>query len=313
MKKISLILLLFILLDSVEAMPVEAHQKADEHYEEIEAMLFDNENFKDSIKDENVQAAICILEYASTLCIDQFGNSNQDKLDDLNEWGVPGIPSNVSKINPSIKKDGIKLSPRNHRTYTHQGWDYSYEDEKNGDLARWSERKNIMLASTEKVFDFSTFSGKWLFVDFGYSDKCDSFSALIYYNHLLGDYLEDVDEKEGNLRKFNRTSNGDKMPFASNSSKPVDIFSELEKHLAILFKDQADSRVYDSLIDDIKILAYEARKLSGNSEGTVIEENFEKMRTCVQELMDILTGENGYFNAINDLLMNEEFFTDVFD
>lgn len=36
------------------------------------------------------------------------------------------------------------------------------------------------------------------------------------------------------------------------------------------------------------------------------------MRTCVQELMDILTGENGHFNAINDLLMNEEVFTDVF-
>lgn len=313
MRKIPSILTLFILLCSFEIMPVEAHQSAEEHYEELEAMLFDNENFKGSVSDEDVREAIYILEYASTLCIDQFGNSNQDKLDALNEWGVPGIPANVSKINPSIKKDGIKLSPTNHRTYTHQGWDYSYEDEKNGDLAHWSKRKNIMLAATEKVFDFSTFSGKWLFVDFGYSDKCDSFSALIYYNHLLGDYLEDVDEKNGNLKKFNGTSNGDKIPFASDALKPIDIFSELEKHLAILFEDQADSRVYDSLMSDIETLANEARKISGNSEGTVTEENFEEMRTCVQKLMDILTGENGQFNAINDLLMNEEFFTDVFD
>ena len=47
---------------------------------------------------------------------------------------------------------------------------------------------------------------------------------------------------------------------ASNASKPVDIFSELEKHLAILFENQADNRVYDSLMSDIETLANEARK-----------------------------------------------------
>lgn len=84
------------------------------------------------------------------------------------------------------------------------------------------------------------------------------------------------------------------------------------KYKIILFEDQADSRVYDSLMSDIETLAKEARKISGNSEGTVTEENFEEMRTFVQKLMDILTGENGHFNAINDLLMNEKFFTEVF-
>ena len=310
MRKYCLILLLFILLGSAETIPVEAHQNAGEHYEELEKMLFDSRNFHDSVDDETSRA-IRTLEYASTLCIDQFGESNKMLLTGLKKWGVKGIPSDISKINPN-DNDPVKLSPTNHRTYTHQGWCYDYTNEKHGDLVRWPERKNIMLASTEKVFNFSTLSGKWLFIDFGYSDKCNSFSALIYYNHLLGDYLEDVDEKNGNLKKFNGTSNGNKIPFASNASKPVDIFSELGKHLSILFKDQANSRVYDSLISDIETLANEARRLSGNSEGTVSEENFEEMRTCVQELMDILTGENGHFNAINDLLMNEEFFTDVF-
>ena len=30
----------------------------------------------------------------------------------------------------------------------------------------------------------------------------------------------------GNLKKFNGTSNGDKIPFASDALKPIDIFSE---------------------------------------------------------------------------------------
>ena len=207
----------------------------------------------------------------------------------------------------------IKLSPANHRTYTHQGWNYSYNKETYGDLASWSVRKNILLASTEKIFDFSFLSGKWLFFEFGYSDKCDSFSALVYYNHLLGDYIEDVDWQKGSVDKFNGTSNGLKIPFASDSLNPVDMFSEIEKHLIILFEDQeGNDRVYDSLISDIDILANRARKITGNAEGTITEKNYGDIQVCVQELMDILTGENGHYNAVHELLMKEKFFTDVF-
>ena len=311
MKRISIFLVILMLLCSFSTVSVNAHQNASEHYEELEAMLFDSRNFHESAQGD-ILTAIRTIEYASTLCIDQFGESNNTLLKGLKKWGVPGIPSNVSKINPD-DNDDVKLSPTNHRTYTHQGWDHSYTTEKHGDLARWPVRKNILLASTEKIFDFSTFSGKWLFINFGYSDKCDSFSALVYYNHLLGDYLEDIDPEKGNIDKFNGTSNGHKIPFASNASNPVDMFSEIEKHLAVLFADQADnSRVYDSLISDIDTLAYLARRISGNSEGTITADNYDDMQACVQELMDILTGENGHYNAVHELLMNESFFTKVF-
>ena len=91
------------------------------------------------------------------------------------------------------------------------------------------------------------------------------------------------------------------------------MFSEIEKHLAVLFADQSESsRVYDSLLSDIDTLANKARRISGNSEGTITADNYDDMQACVQELMDILTGENGHYNAVHELLMNEIFFTNVF-
>ena len=311
MKKISNFLVFFILICSFGIVSVEAHQNASEHYEELEAMLFDSRNFHESAQD-NTLTALRTIEYASTLCIDQFGESNSTLLTGLKKWGVPGIPSNVSEINPD-DTDPVKLSPTNHRTYTHQGWEHSYTSEKYGDLAHWPVRKNILLAATEKVFNFNTFSGKWLLIDFGYSDKCDSFSALVYYNHLLGDYLEDVDPEKGNIDKFNGISNGHKIPFASNASNPTDMFSEIEKHLAVLFSEQAKGgRVYDSLISDIDTLAAKSRRISGSSDGTITSDNYDDMQACVQEFMDILTGENGHYNAVHQLLMKEYFFSRVF-
>lgn len=311
MKKANIFILFLVIMFSFETICVQAHQNAAEHYEELEAMLFNSRNFHESVEGD-VRKAVRILEYASTLCIDQFGGSNRILLDGLKKWGVKGIISNISEINPD-ESAPIKLSARNHRAYTHQGWDYNYIGEKYGDLANWPERKNILLASAERVFDFSALSGKWLFLDFGYSDKCDSFCALIYYNHLLGDYLEDINSDDGrNIDRFNGTSNGDKIPFASDSLIPTDIFSELEKHIAILFGDQADSRVYDSLMSDLETLAGKARRIIGNGEGTVTEENYEDIRACVRELMDILTGEDNHYNAIHELLGKEKFFKDVF-
>ncbi len=307
MRKANIFILLFVMIFSLETVCVEAHQNAEEHYEELEAMLFGTYKYNE----KDIQTNVEILKKASTLCIDQFGASDEELLTNLKKWGVKGIISDISEINPD-ESNPIKLAAKNHRTYTHQGWDYNYTGEKYGDLANWPERKNILLASAEKVFDFSVFSGEWLFLDFGYSDKCDSFCALIYYNHLLGDYLEDINSKDGNIDRFNGQSNGKKIPFASDSLISPDIFSELEKHIAILFEDQSDSRVYASLMSDIETLAGKARNITGNEEGTVTEENYKDIGVCVRELMDILTGENSHYNAIHELLEKEKFFKDVF-
>ena len=294
---------------------VYAHQNAAEHYEELEAMLFDNRQYvrtlnqQDEVEGKKYRA-VRTLEWATTLCIDQFGDTNGTLLKGLKLYGVKGLPSDVSKINPD-EKAPVKLSARNHRQYTHQGWDHAYSEEKNGDLAKWGMRKKILLSSVEKTFDFSLLDGSLLFLDFGYSPKCNSFSAVLYYSHLLGDYLEDQ-----NADQFNGTSNGKKIPFARTTAPgQPDIFSELMNHLDVMFSDQKaeGSREYSALMGDLRILAEEARSISGNGEGTINEENYSVMHECVQKLMDMLTGENGQTNYIHRMLMREKFFTDVFE
>lgn len=65
-------------------------------------------------------------------------------------------------------------------------------------------------------------------------------------------------------------------------------------------------------MSDINVLANKARIISGNPEGTITADDYNDMQVCVQEFMDILTGENGHDNAIQELLMNESFFTKAF-
>lgn len=308
MKKIRSILIALIIMIIVPITPVQAHS-ANKHYEDLEMMLFNSENFSRTADNKE---GIRIIEKASTLCIDQMGSKNNvDDLEELKKYGVRGLPKDVSEINP----DGTSLTATNHREYTHQGWDKNYKELENGDLANWEVRKNILLASVEKVMDFKLFSGKWLFFDFGYSEKCDSFCALIYYNHILGDYMEDTSDKNGNLDKFNGKTNGKKIPFAcsdsNNDSNKIDLFSKLENHIAKLFKDQKDKTVYKNLIRSIQELAKKARNIA-DGEGKIKAEDYDEMKGYVSELMDILTGKNNKYNAIHELLMNESYFTEAF-
>ncbi len=310
MKKIRSILIALIIMIIVPVTPVQAHS-ANKHYEDLEMMLFNSGNFSRTVFDEDkkVQDKILAIEYASTLCIDQMGDGNAKELKWLRDYGVRGLPKDVSEINP--EKSKTKLSARNHREYTHQGWDKNYKELENGDLANWEVRKNILLASVKEAMDSKLFSKKWLFFDFGYSEKCDSFCALIYYNHILGDYMEDTSDEKGNLGKFNGTTNGEKIPFACSDSNKIDLFSELENHIAKLFKDQKDKTVYKNLIRSIQELAKKARNIA-DGEGKIKAEDYDEMKGYVSELMDILTGKNNKYNAIHELLMNESYFTKAF-
>ncbi len=117
--------------------------------------------------------------------------------------------------------------------------------------------------------------------------------------------MEDVNEKDGTVERFNGTTNGKKIPFASSAyTTRGDLFSELKKHLEILFADQSSTRIYHDLISDLDTLAFQARGLS--PDGQINEEQFTEARQYVYELMDILTGGNlsgeGHANNIHKLL-----------
>ena len=279
----------------------------EEHNEELEKVLFDRGDFAKGHKNDDEGKSVAALEAAAYLCIDQFNNQGQDKINILIGYGVPGARRiKLSDLNPTK----YNLSAKTHRGYTHRGWETtSYPTKENQE--RFQTRKNILLGTTEKIFDFSPMPA-WMV---GYDKKCNSLCALVYYVHVLGDYIEDKD-----FQQFNGSGNGLKIAFATpnpSDSNP-DIFWELKKHLAILFADQTNSWTYRQLIVDLDTLAGAARSLSGQTGGINSEERYREAHSYAVELMALLTGDNNgnatynYANRIHQLLMNEEFFTKAF-
>jgi uncharacterized protein YdiU (UPF0061 family) len=108
------------------------------------------------------------------------------------------------------------VSPNaDHQWYTHLGWDYDYnmakvEHKLEDDFIKklndnFSLRKCILKSVIEELFpEFS-------------SEKINSFSALLYYIHIMGDFR--YNEEEKNLIPIGELPN------------------ELEKHLKIVFED----------------------------------------------------------------------------
>lgn len=285
-----------------------------EHNKEIEKMLFDNESFSSDHKGDEQGEAIEALECATYLCIDHYGTNGRKatagnrNLETLRAFGVRPIPS-LGDIHPDPNAPKNPDDNNNmHRSYTHRGWDFNYVGEDH--VKKWNTRKQLMLNTAEKVFDF-TFLPTWMV---GFDSKCDSFCALVYYTHVLGDYLED-----SNYKQFDGHSNGYKIPFAvpsgSLSDSNPDVFSEIEKHLGILFKDQKDSFTYRQLISDINALASKARDLKGSTGGINTDEKYQVAHEQAKELMAVLGGgydSYQYANRIHMLLKNEEFFVQAF-
>lgn len=298
--KIRALLIAMVLL-VLYIVPANAHPNASEHYEEIEAVLFNNRHYSSSQQGDTLRA-IHMIEYASTLCIDQFGDKNGTLLKGLREiWKVPGMPKSLAEINPNA--DQTQLSAKNHRTYTHQGWTFNYAtNEEKGDLAHSDVRKKILLSTVNKVFSFNRV---WPWGTH-YTDQCDSFCALLYYIHIIGDYMEDCNEKDGSLERYNCESNGRKIPFASYSEP--DVYSELLLYIPRIFPSQNCS----PLLSEIQTLAEDARRDANTTDGRITEDRYEVMGRHVKKLMDALAGENGQYNYIHSYLMKEKFFNAIF-
>lgn len=273
-----------------------AHDKALDHYKDLERVLFGRE-----LQGREREGAIKLLEYASALALDQFSTremtetgkriSGTEKLLFLKTSGVRGIPSKIEEID-------FIASAKTHQSYTHRGWDHDYIDDK----ANWNVRKKLLLATVEHVFDFDFLSGTFLgeVVSRGYDKRCNSFAALVYYVHILGDLVEAKNYKAVQSKLVIPLAQA--HPGESNR----DIFYELDQHLPIIFREQKNSRTYKSLISDLRELALEARALAGEVGGVNKDEKFEKYHKHIVKTMETLE------QYIPRLLQNEEFFTKVF-
>lgn len=119
--------------------------------------------------DKNVE----ILLSALYICSEQSNKDGQDKLNTLKNANVRRLPT-LAKINVS-SDELLECS--------HNVWKYETKDLKEEQRTRKSVLKNTVI----KVFDFGWFNE--LFKKD--SGQIDSFSALLYYSHILADYLAD--------------------------------------------------------------------------------------------------------------------------
>lgn len=309
-------------------LPIRASASGAEiHDADLERLLFGDDGVSYAndhrAADDREGRAIIALEDAGFLCIDQLGRTGYDA-DRGNEciqylrkyvWMGTGIPRRLSETNPANRWFF-------HRSYTHQGWDYDYSANSSNATKdsqehpqKWEARKEILRCTVDRVFGFTFLSIGW---PSGHGEKCESLCALIYYVHVLGDYIAAKDYSQ-----FFEGSNGEMIPFAipNASDKNPDIIWELDKHLEVLFGGQTTGRhLYASLNQDLDALANRARRLAGSRSSMSEEEAYAQGRDCAIELMAILTGYDyetkalspDHANRIHELLMNEDWFTDAF-
>lgn len=284
MKRLLCVFVLTVLLLSVCA-PCYAHDRED-HNRLLEEVFFGWDRPISALSEKS-REALTALEYASYLAIDQFNGKGIDELSYLrNTYKVPGLPRSIESFDFSANQY--------HRSYTHRGWDYEYTDDK----ANWKERKNILLATTQKVFDFGLPSGKVLWHDFGYSKKCESVAAFIYYVHILGDY----EARENYMTK------DIVMPFAqaTHSAANPDVISEIKFHLQTIFEDQQDTRKYRALMQELDYIGEKTRALAATVGGIDSDEKFKEFHDQVISLKTLLQ------DYIPNMLQDENFFMDVF-
>ena len=255
MKRVICLVLSLILITSTSA---GVAFDGDEHDKILEKVLFGQEiltkserkiEFFSSLYGE--RQSLRVLEFASFLSIDLY-NANREKgvsvLRALRDYRIWGLPKNIDKI---YYEDAYL-----HGRYTHLGWNHVYEN----DLANWRVRKNILLATTEKVFNFRFLPS----AIFGYEKQCDSFAALIYYVHVIADFANDEDHGN-NLMPFTQT------------------VSELIGHLDILFDSSPRSRSYSNLRTSLDSLKGEAM----GSDNTV-HYAWEVLKTLKKNLPELL-------------------------
>ena len=211
---VSLVLALMLLL--LTPLSADAYDRK-EHNEDIEKVLFGTDHTKAA---ETLKA----LEYAVYLTLDQYNGHGGDELNYLrNTIGVQDLPT-LEEINFTSSSD--------HRYYTHRGWNMEYTEQEEK-KSHWTKRKSILkntvqhlLFNTETPLSWFPWLSDKVYGKSENEEQIDSFSALLYYVHVLGDHIDAKGYKQ-----LNRIAPLVRL----NDKENPGIIPELEKHLAILF------------------------------------------------------------------------------
>lgn len=217
-KRMSALFLAFILLLSFPSTAFACDKEQTNTYT-VQILFGDGAGNKEP--DKNVK----MLLDALYICSEQSNNLGETELDYLKKQRVFGVPS-LSKVN--VKKDVLLEC-------SHGTWEYESSSAKKAQ----KYRKELLQNTTNKVFDFGLINN--VFGSKG--GKCNSFAALLYYSHILSDYLaDDPDNTDANVKGKEVSSyagqpyvtiNGNRPSFTKsqkNSTESFAIYSSLDSY-----------------------------------------------------------------------------------
>lgn len=299
-----LIIMTAMLLLVCSIMPAAyAHDSQKEHDDDLLYVLF-GEGYSLARDKKPIFQAIAD---AAALCIDQFSvnaesRSKEKQFNDLKQR--VGFSISFNDIDLLNGKDGLIVSARTHRRYTHRGWDFPYTMEKEQQI--WTQRKKILTATVNKEL-FGVSSGFWgnfhflegtVYSETACSPQCDAFCELVYYVHILGDFMEATSYSAEFQQLVPLTRPNDN----SEASALVDDIIEL---IPELFPNQKNK--YSTLVDALNNkIRPEADRILNTWGGIQTQEQFNEYHQCAKDVLQLLMEE------IPGLLRNEEFFSKAF-
>ena len=160
----------------------------------------------------------------------------------------------IDKLNDADVKEFLTPAGNTHGVYTHLGWEHIYPDDDNFQErwmiktnTRWLIRKKLLCDFLGKNFNF-----------FLNKKKQDSFAALLYYVHILGDHENNKANTAYTripIKSFDEQKNDPDWrgwyEYDQRWKPQTTIIAELNKHIPILFKGQENSPFYKNLLNGI--------------------------------------------------------------
>jgi len=299
MKKTIAFILLFISI--VLSFNQYAYAKdKDGHNKDLDKMMFAGKEFSPSS-----DVAIERLELAAEVAIDQYNGSKNHELSTIRELYAKGqhhVPDSIQEINYTDSS--------RHRRFTHRGWDFVYTDQPNNCDGNWQKiwlkRRDILLYVSNQLFVFDDDT----VADGEYTEKCNSFCALVYYIHIIGDHENDYSTNSNNQFYFDdkmgvgglcdKAALGDEgLPY---NNLNVDIIDEIIMHSNTIFTSKKSTTRLFVFKNSLRRLDNKFKKIV-DEEGKITDST--KYKKYIKELEKILE-DNLYY-----LLLQEDFFNNT--
>lgn len=296
-----LVLLLFVLFPSV----VSAFNR-DDHDKYLRKVLF-GDQYKKVMEISAIEEKETLLEYASYLAIDFFGNdpkgSGAAQLSKLSEK-VKGLPDNISEIKFTTSPKKID---ENHRVFTHIGWENVHYSKYLLENGHWEIRRDLLLKTVNQV---------WIEDE----NKANAFAKLVYFVHILGDQIYDRDKRQELLgysakQKIDYEQLPEEPAIYTNIIRSIRLASKNEKHniidellecLDILFYDFTHKKEFILLRRELKSYSKDASEIYDSVGGLNTNEKFFRYYTFDDLVMESLIKhvpkliiESGLLNSVD--------------